>query len=115
MTIADGIRYWANRKAKADAMPAAVRERYSETYKAVCTNLQKLMDAIFHDAVAVIDKSMDKAQIDHAAAVMDACISSDALRAADAAEKYNMTWPVPLGFVDVASGEMPEGWRENEP
>lgn len=111
MTVEGDIRYWANRKAKADAMPASVREQFAETYKAVCSNLQKLMDAVFTDAVAVIDTCLDAKQVDDAARVMDACIAGDAIRAADAVAEYNARWNIPLGFTDVDADEIPEEWK----
>ena len=86
--IADDIRFWAGRKAKAEALPPRMQERYRETYEAVCARLKALTDAVFRDAIAVIDTSQNAHQVDAAAEVMQACIDGDALRVADAVAQY---------------------------
>lgn len=108
-TIAEDIAFWAARKAKAEALPARVRERHRETYNAVCKRLQALVDAVFADAVAVIDTAQDAAQVNAAAAVMHACVANDYARIAATVAQYNTVWTKPLGFLD-ADG-LPVEWK----
>lgn len=109
--IADDIRFWAGRKAKAEALPPRMQERYRETYEAVCARLKALTDAVFRDAIAVIDTSQNAHQVDAAAEVMQACIDGDALRVSDAVAQYNAVWSVPLGFMDTSESDLPAEWR----
>lgn len=84
-------------------------QRHRETYNAVCKRLQALVDAVFADAVVVIDTAQDAAQVDAAAAVMHACVAHDYARIAEAVAQYNAVWIKPLGFLD-ADG-LPEEWK----
>lgn len=109
--IADDIRFWAGRKAKAEALPPRIQERYRETYEAVCARLKALTDAVFRDAVAVIDTALDAQRVEAAAAVMQACVTHDNMALADAVAKYNAAGYAPLGFVDIEPDELPEEWK----
>ena len=79
-TIAEDIRFWAARKAKAETLPPHILERHRETYKAVCARLQTLMDTMLRDAIAVIDTALDARRVNAAAEVMQACINRTAWR-----------------------------------
>lgn len=110
-TVADDIRFWAARKTKAETLPVRTRERYRETYEAVCARLQTITDAVFRDAVAVIDTALDARRVEAAAAVMQACVAHDNMALADAVAKYNAAGYAPLGFVDIEPDELPEEWK----
>ena len=112
-TIAEDIRFWAARKAKAETLPPHILERHRETYKAVCARLQTLMDTMLRDAIAVIDTALDARRVNAAAEVMQACIKQDGMALADAVQKYNAAGYTPLGFMEVSSAELPTEWRSN--
>ena len=77
----------------------------------VCARLQTITDAVFRDAVTVIDTALDVQRVEAAAAVMQACVAHDNMALADAVAKYNAAGYAPLGFVEIEPDELPEEWK----
>jgi len=73
----DDLRYWAARKAKADRLPAEVREEHAAAYREVCEKTLALTLETLADVVCAVHGSPNRALQDASGVVAQRYLDGD--------------------------------------